>query len=86
MDGCNFSGCGTPKVAICHKSLLRWLTGRGDGAPYTKGELMDNHQASALAAIGGEPLDSSGFEAEKPAFEEEVRFETPSRDQEVKEK
>lgn len=47
---------------------------------------MDNHQASALAAIGGEPLDGSGFEAEKPAFEEEVRFETPSQDQEGEDK
>jgi hypothetical protein len=47
---------------------------------------MDNHQARALAAIGGEPLDGSGFEAEKPAFEEEVRFETPSQDQEAEDK
>ena len=47
---------------------------------------MDNHQASALADIGGEPLDGSGFEAEKPAFEEEVRFETPSQDQEAEDK
>jgi hypothetical protein len=44
---------------------------------------MDNHQSSALAAIGGEPLDGSGFEAEKPASEEEVGFQTPSQDQEA---
>jgi hypothetical protein len=47
---------------------------------------MDNHQASALAAIGGEPLDGSGFEAEKQAFEEEVRFETLSPVEEVEDK
>ena len=47
---------------------------------------MDNHQASVLAAIGGEPLDGSGFEAEKPAFEEEVRFETPAQDREAEDK
>jgi len=47
---------------------------------------MDNHQSSALAAIGGEPLDGYGFEAEQPAFEEEVKFETPSQDQEVEDK
>ena len=47
---------------------------------------MDNHQASALTIIGGEPLDGSGFEAEKPAFEEEVRFETLSQDQEAEDK
>ncbi len=47
---------------------------------------MDNQQASALADIGGEPLDGSGFEAEKPAFEEEVRFKTPSQDQEAEDK
>lgn len=47
---------------------------------------MDNHQASALAAIGGEPLEGSGFEAEGPTFEEEVRFETPSQEQEAEDK
>lgn len=47
---------------------------------------MDNHQASTLAAIGGEPLEGSGFEAEKPAFEEEVRFETPDHGQGVENK
>jgi hypothetical protein len=47
---------------------------------------MDNHQSSALATIGGEPLDGSGFEAEKPAFEEEIRFETPSQDPEAEDK
>lgn len=47
---------------------------------------MDNHQASALAAIGGESLEGSGFEAEKPVFVEEVGFETPSQDQEAKDK
>lgn len=47
---------------------------------------MDNHQATAWADIGGEPLDGSGFEAEKPAFEEEGRFETPSQDQEAEDK
>ena len=47
---------------------------------------MDNQQTSALADIGGEPLDGSGFEAEKPAFEEEVRFETPSQDPEAEDK
>lgn len=47
---------------------------------------MDNHESSALAAIGGEPLDGSGFEAEKPAFEEEVRFDIPSQDQEAEDK
>jgi hypothetical protein len=47
---------------------------------------MDNHQTSALAAIGGEPLEDSGFEAETPALEEEVRFETPSQDQEAEDK
>ena len=47
---------------------------------------MDNHQASALAAIAGEPLEGSGFEAEKPAFEEEVRFETLSQEQEAEDK
>lgn len=44
---------------------------------------MDNHQSSALATIGGEPLEGSGFEAERPAFEEEVTFQTPAQDQEV---
>jgi hypothetical protein len=47
---------------------------------------MDNHQSRVLAAIGGEPLDGSGFEAERAALEEEVRFETPSQDQEVEDK
>jgi hypothetical protein len=47
---------------------------------------MDNHQANTLAAIGGEPLDGSGFEAEKPVFEEEVGFETSSQDQEAEDK
>lgn len=47
---------------------------------------MDNHQSSALAAIGGESLEGSGFEAEKPAFEEDVRFETPAKNQEVEDK
>jgi hypothetical protein len=47
---------------------------------------MDNHQLITLAAIGGEPLDGSGFEAEKPVFEEEVRFETPSQDPEAEDK
>jgi len=47
---------------------------------------MDDHQSSVLAAIGGEPLDGSGFEAEKPAFEEEVRFETLSSVEEVEDK
>jgi hypothetical protein len=27
LNRSNFSGCGTPKVAVCHKSLLPWLTG-----------------------------------------------------------
>ena len=47
---------------------------------------MDNHQSSVLAAIGGEPLDGSGFEAEEPAFGEEVRFETLSPVKEVEDK
>ena len=47
---------------------------------------MDNHQSSALAAIGGEPLDGSGFEAERPVFEEEVTFEPPAQDREVEDK
>ena len=47
---------------------------------------MDNHQSSALAAIGGEPLDGSGFEAEMPTFEEEVAFKSPDQDREVKDK
>jgi hypothetical protein len=47
---------------------------------------MDNHKASALADIGGERLDGSGFEAENPTCEEEVRFKTPSQDQEAEDK
>ncbi|HEX4167503.1 MAG TPA: hypothetical protein VHZ55_18715 [Bryobacteraceae bacterium] len=48
---------------------------------------MDSQESSTLVAdIGGEPLDGSGFEAEKPAFEEEIRFETPAQDLEVEDK
>lgn len=48
---------------------------------------MENQQQSKiLAGIGGDPLEGSGFEAERPAFEEEVMFETPAEDQEVEDK
>ena len=47
---------------------------------------MGNFQSNALADIGGEPLDGSGLENEKSAFEEEISFQTLSPDQEAEDK